>query len=152
MVIEALELGRWKAIAGGLTLETVRECESELYSGKRWKITTPVPADLSADFSIIHEVSELERATLYAASARASSIDPGERDLLAHALARGDSGIWVLASPDKAAIATAVEAGIGDQLVSLEEILSAVGAKSQLRDHFTASWMRTEITKRRLGL
>lgn len=147
VVIEALALGRWKGIAGGLTLETVKECESELYSGKRWGIKTPVPKDVTDDFSIIHEVTELERAALYAASAKAGFIDPGERDLLAHALARTDRGIWVLASPDKAAIATVVEAGVQDQLVSLEAILSSVGLKADLRDHFTTSWMRTQITK-----
>ncbi|MEQ9568743.1 MAG: hypothetical protein RLN75_01020 [Longimicrobiales bacterium] len=107
VVIEAVRTKRWKAISGGLTLETVRECESE--------------------------------------------IDAGERDLLAHALARDDPGLWVLASPDKAAIATAVQAGVQDQLVSLAQVPTAVGVTADLRFHFTTSWLTAERTKALLG-
>ena len=151
VVIEAVRTNRWNAISGGLTLETVKECESEIYSGKRWQIEVPIPPDLSDGFAAIHDVSESERAALYAAAPRAMSIDAGERDLLAHALARRDPGMWVLASPDKAAIATAVQAGIQDQLVSLEQILNAVGVGADLRFHFTTSWLTAERTKALLG-
>lgn len=151
VVIEAVRINRWKAIAGGLTLETVKECESEMYSGKRWQLETLIPPELSSDFSAIHEVTEDERAVLYARSSKALSIDAGERDLLAHALSRGNSGVWVLASPDKAAIGAAVEAGIADQLVSLEEILQCVGIATSVRDHFKSNWLRHERTKARLG-
>jgi hypothetical protein len=84
-------------------------------------------------------------------SPRASFIDAGERDLLAHALARSDRGLWVLASPDKAAIAAAVDAEIHDHLVSLEEILGAVGVRANLRYHFTKDWLVKERTSALLG-
>jgi len=61
VVIEALQVGCWNAISGGLILETVKACESELYSGKRWEIETPVPPDVSAGFREIHMVTEAGR-------------------------------------------------------------------------------------------
>jgi len=99
----------------------------------------------------IHEVDDEARAALVLACTNAVGLHNGERDLLAHALARREAGdeIWVVCSPDIACVHVAVALGMGDQTISLEELLASVGAKGAkpLGDHFTARWLSAERTK-----
>jgi hypothetical protein len=82
------------------------------------------------------------QATLNLAYAHADALDEGEHDLLAFAHAHV-SEEWALCSPDRAAIRAAVALGVGDRMVSLEEIVAAVGgrAKPPLRRQFSSGWL-----------
>jgi hypothetical protein len=48
-----------------------------------------------------------------------------------------------ICSPDKAAIRAAVAVGLGDRVVSLEEMVTSVGARPSppLRERFTSRWL-----------
>ncbi len=152
IAIEAVRTGIWKALTGARLVETVEECRSELQRGDRSHPNYLEVAQEDLDgLSIVHPVTEVERATLLLTSEGASNLDAGERDLLAHALAcpeRGD-GVWVVLSSDIACVKVAVALGLADHMASLEEIADAVGARPRppLRRHFTRRWLSSERTK-----
>lgn len=145
-IIESVRVGCWKALAGGLRIETVEECRDETRRGAphRPGYVTVTSADLSR-IAEIHPVTDTERATLALQYESAPDLDAGERDLIAHALARlarGDA-VWVVCSPDKAAIRASVALGWGDRVRSLEELMDVVGCRSATRiaNHFTTRWL-----------
>jgi hypothetical protein len=156
VVIEAVRTRVWKALLGGRRVETVQECRDETQRGSPHDPGYVVvsAADL-AGLAAVHSVTDLERATLALTWADALTLDPGERDLLAHALsrrARGDS-VWVVCSPDRACVRAAVALDLGDHTISLEELVQVVGARPvvRLKDHFTSRWLSRERTNARLG-
>ncbi|HEU4557545.1 MAG TPA: hypothetical protein VFS20_06835 [Longimicrobium sp.] len=127
VIIEAVRTRVWKALLGNRKVETVQECRDETQRGSPHDPGYVVvnAADL-AGLSGVHAVTDLERATLALSYADASALDAGERDLLAHALARharGDS-VWVVSSPDRACVRVAVALGLADHTISLEELTS----------------------------
>ena len=69
-------------------------------------------------------------------------MDDGERDLFAHARARGDEA-WLLCSPDKASVQAAVALGWGDRLRSLAALAARVGARpgTAFKSHFEEAWL-----------
>lgn len=143
MIIEAVRAGCWNALTGGLLVETVEECRDETQRGSGRRGYIPVLASDLDRLRAIHPVDDLQRAELLLAAPTALALDPGERDLLAHALRRvgeGDDG-WVLCSPDRAAVRTMVELGRHDHLRALQELLSAVGASTKLAVQFGAAWL-----------
>lgn len=151
-IIEAVRTGTWKALLGGRSVETVQECYDETQRGNphRPSYVVVAPGGLQG-LKAIHEVDDEARAALVLACTNAVGLHNGERDLLAHALARREAGdeIWVVCSPDIACVHVAVALGMGDQTISLEELLASVGAKGAkpLGDHFTARWLSAERTK-----
>ena len=118
VIIEAVRTQCWNAITGQVSIETVGACRVEALAGSAATIRNYVPV-----------------------VPRADSLDEGEHDLLAHAYARSEP--FLLCSPDKAAIRAAVALGIGDRLVSLDELVAEVGARPRpaLREQFTSSWL-----------
>ena len=106
-------------------------------------------------FSSVHPVSAVERAQFELTYPDGSTMDPGERDLMAHALARvsrGDS-VWVVCSPDKASVRAGVALGLGDNMCSLEDLVGAVGARPGLpmKRQFTTRWLADFRTSVLLG-
>lgn len=148
-IIEAVRTSVWNALTGGLNLQTVAECADESRCGDRFSTgyVTVSERDLER-MAAVHAVSELEVANVLLMD-RAEALDPGERDLFAHALTLSRDDLWVICSPDLASVRFAVAAGIGDRLVSLEEAIAAVGARPKLplRGNFTTAWLTTERTK-----
>lgn len=152
-IIEAVRTQTWARVSGGLTIETVRECAEECRRGDR--LSSGYVAISDTDFariSAVHDVTDVEIAAVLLRP-DSSALDDGERDLFAHALHRPTDD-WLLCSPDLASVRFAVSEGIGDNLVSLEQILSAVDARpsSAIRNHFTTDWLVSERTKAKLGI
>lgn len=150
VILEAARTGIWKALTGAAHLETVAECERECLRGDRFaagRIT--VEQEDLARLQAIHTVDEGHRAALILHIADVE-LDEGERDLLAHCLARTVPPEWVVASPDRAAIRAAVQLGWSDRLVSLEELAKDVGCHPArlraLRSHFGTSWLSSVKT------
>lgn len=148
VVIEAWRVGGWKALAARHALETVGTILMETYTGfqKRRERQQIDQAELKRTLRAVHEATELERAEL---GVRVPDIhlDPGERDLWAHALARSDA--WVLCGPDKASLRVGVRLGLGDRLISLEELWQQAGFRPRvkLRENFTAAWHRGTLSQ-----
>ncbi|HEU0013538.1 MAG TPA: hypothetical protein VFQ45_07625 [Longimicrobium sp.] len=156
VIIEAVRIRGWKALAGGRRVETVEECRNETQRGAphRPGYVTVTAEDLSG-LAAVHAVTDVERAVLVLAYPDAPDLDAGERDLLAHALARearGDS-VWIVCSPDKACIRAVVALGFGDHMVALEELLASVGAhpKSRIAQQYTKEWLSRFRTACLLG-
>ena len=153
VIIEAVRTGTWAAITGQLPIESVEVCRDESLAGAEraslnYVIVTP--ADL-ARLRALHSVPPVVQAALKLAYPQADVLDAGEHDLLAHACNSMSADLQVC-SPDKAAIRAAVALGLGDQLVSLEDLLDRVGARPQprLRVQFTTGWLSSFRTKVRL--
>jgi len=132
VMIEAVRTSTWNAITGNLHIETVEECRDEACRGDQ---TDPAyvlvtSAELGR-LRCVHSVSATERAELLLTDPQSHGLDPGERDLFAHAFARKKAGdsVWLLSSPDKASIRAAFRGNVHDSLVSLQKVCKVVGAR-----------------------
>lgn len=152
VIIEAHRVKCWKALADYFSLETVEKCVEETQTGaqNRSPEENIDQAGLKKSLRAIHPVSQLERMEF--SLRNAVPLDPGERDLLAHAASRTDA--WILSSPDKAAMRAASVEGWLDRLVSLEALCIDLRIRlaSDLKRNYTTEWHSTEAVKLRLGL
>jgi Zn-dependent peptidase ImmA (M78 family)/transcriptional regulator with XRE-family HTH domain len=155
VIMEAVRTHCWNAVAGGLRVKTVEEWRDEAMRGDRGRPGyVPVSEKDLARLRAVHPVSALERATFALAYEGAQNMDPGERDLFAHAhgrVARGDD-VWILCSADRACVRAAVALGWHERLARWA-LGAAVGANPHpplLRQH-GESWLsqaRTEYLLR----
>lgn len=94
----------------------------------------------------VHDVSVEEIAQVEVRLSEPGLIDPGEKELLAHAL--GKPGVWHVSASDRGAVVAGHELGLLDRFVSLEALARVLGIKPQLKNHFTEKWLsalRTDI-------
>lgn len=151
VMLEAVRTRCWNALAGGLCLETVKECRDEALRGDRGRPGyLPVgEADL-ARIRTVHSVSAIERVTFAMAYTDAQNMDPGERDLFAHAygrILRGDA-LWIITSADRACVRAAVALGWHERMHSLAALAAAVGAtpRPPLVEHHGERWLSSART------
>lgn len=153
-ILEAVRTATWNSLTGHLSIATVEECALECRRGDRLSSGYVVVSDGDLlRLANLHKVGDAEVATVLLRPG-SSALDPGERDLFAHALHRGRSDTWFICSPDLASIRFAVAIGISDQLISLEQAISMVSARISppLRQHFSTDWLVRERTKAKLGI
>jgi hypothetical protein len=153
-IIEAVRVGVWNALTGGLLLHTVETCADECRRGDRFSTGYVAVTEAALDrITAIRWVADDHIASVLLMD-KAEALDPGELELFAHALALPSDDVWVICSPDLASVKFAVAAGIGERLISLEEAMNVVGtnARTPLRNHFTATWLSAERTKAMLGV
>lgn len=148
IIIEAVRTGCWNALKAHFSVETVDKCGEEARTGDLRR-----PGFVVVDENALRERLRIHRPTSHELSAlelrdpEARRLDPGERHLWAHALARADA--WLACCCDAAAIRVAVRLGWEDRLKSLEELALAAGAHpaaGKLKDQFSTlrlSAMRT---------
>jgi hypothetical protein len=103
----------------------------------------------------VHPVTALERVTFAMAYEDARNMDPGERDLFAHAygrVLRGDS-VWIVSSADRACVRAAVALGWHERMHSLGALAAAVGAHPNpaLLDQYGERWLSRVRTTYLLG-
>jgi hypothetical protein len=156
VIIEAVRTRCWNALAGSLRVETVSECRDEAGRGDRSRPGyVPVSEADLARLAQVHSVTDLDRAVFGMAYDGSLNMDAGERDLFAHAFARAAAGdmVWVICSPDRAAIRAAVALGWRDQTRSLAELAAAAGARPgpPLAEHFGERWLSGLCTAYLLG-
>ena len=145
VIIGAWQVRGWKALTKRHRVETVETVVMETHTGfqRRSRPQQIDQAELRRTLHAIHPVGERERAEL-AVRAPDLMLDPGERDLWAHALQRQDA--WVLCGPDKASLRLGVRLGLGDRLVSLEALWREAGFNPRdLRENFTARWHQRTV-------
>src|SRR5438094_541383 len=113
IIIEAVRTGCWTALTTHFEVHTVENCCAAARTGD-----APRPGYVIVDEKalrtrlVVQQVSALELATLRIKDLEAFRLDPGERDLWSHALARTDA--WVASCCDQAAVGAAVRLGWGD--------------------------------------
>ena len=140
VIIEAHRTRSWRALSGGLRVETVEACVAETQTGfqRRRKEEAIDLAELRSSLAAVHSVSVRERAEL-ALRKGSIALDEGEDALWAHALGRDDA--WLLCGPDKASLRCGIRLGHRERLVALEALLKRVGHHpSGLRTAYTQKW------------
>jgi hypothetical protein len=142
VILECWRVGAWRALAGGYAVETVEDCVIETQTGfqRRRPERRIDEAVLRRSMARVHPVSQAELAAASVRDEMLSFLDPGERSLWAHALARTDA--WLLCGPDKASLRLGIRLGFRDRLVALERLLDDVGHRPReaLRQNYTKSW------------
>lgn len=141
VILEAHRTKTWRALTGGYRVETVEECVTETQTG--FQLRRPERqidgVELRGRLSTVHTVEDLDRASL-AIKVGNIALDEGEAALWAHTLSRTDN--WVLCGPDRASLRCGVRLGFRERLVSMQELLNAVGNRSGIALHeaYTKRW------------
>ncbi|HWP56932.1 MAG TPA: hypothetical protein VNL14_03475 [Candidatus Acidoferrales bacterium] len=141
IIIEAVRARCWNALASHFSLETVERCLEEALTGDplRPDYVQINPTQLKKGVSKSHPVSSLQTAQLALVYPAADELDPGERELLAHAMERTDD--WTFVCADRAAVKAAFALGWMERVVSLEALAKAAGVRPTLKFHFTERWL-----------
>jgi len=153
IVIEAVRINIWKAIAAHFAIETVDTCVAEAQTGPKGL----PPNILSSTLVAVHGVVDRDRHALILAENSAAGLDDGERDLYAWLFKNGGPGnSFLVSTADKAAIVTATKLGWGERFISLEAAAKAAGVSksvlSVMEDHFTDDWLSQIRLKIQLGV
>lgn len=137
-MIEALRVKCWKAISTFYRIETAERCIAELGTGPK---ADQESVELVRKTALVHAVSQVQRIALMQRYSMADLLDSGERDLLAHALARADA--WFLCGPDKATLRALQALGLLARAVSLEKLARVAGARGndQFKDNYRERWL-----------
>jgi hypothetical protein len=146
VILECWRIGAWRALSSGYGVESVEMCVVETQTG--WQKRSPElqidEAALKASLKLVHKVNDLERASAVLREPTLAMLDPGEKDLWAHALTRKDA--WVLCGPDKASLNFGIKVGLRDRLIALETLLGDVGYRSSdLKPAYSAKWLQTTL-------
>ena len=150
IIIEAHRAKCWKPLCDFYRIETVEKCVEETQTGASNRHPSEIIdyATLKNQLHAIHPVTPLQIAEFILNNK--VQLDDGERDLLAHVATRTD--VWILSSPDKAAMRAAHTMGWLDHLVSLEAACRNMNLSTQmLKQNYTEDWHRVERVKLRLG-
>jgi len=142
VIIEATRTGCWKAILKHFDIRTVDEVRREAL-----RVPTNKASYIPIDVKLLTEHVQVERvgaAEVLKASATApglTTLDAGERDLLAY-FAGQKSDAWLLTTADRAAVKTACDLKLDSKLISLEELATACGQKPRVSEWYTKNWLR----------
>ena len=149
VIIEAHRTGCWKVLANHFAIHTVEKVVEETQTGFQNRQTeqTIDEASLRKACKHIVKISETQRAQFHIDFPEAL-LDPGERDLIIHAGTLGVADIWLLNSPDMAAVRHAHGRGWIDRLVSLEAMNAHLKfkPKAALRENYSERWLSTKRT------
>ncbi|HVU35338.1 MAG TPA: hypothetical protein VHE61_18015 [Opitutaceae bacterium] len=142
----------WGAVRNAFHLVTATTCVEEATRPNR---AGDVLVDKTADqLTAELDVRAADDAMRFALVERLGDtvvLDPGERDLLALALAAGVR-VWWLCGPDKAALRALHCLGWADHMISVEEIAQMAGAPARgLEPQETNRWLAEKRTKLKLG-
>jgi hypothetical protein len=151
IVIEAVRTGCWNAVSGQRKIVTVQECAEELRRGDALDSAYVAVTEKDLARMTVVAVARREAAAFRLSYRAADGLDPGERDLLAHASTRNDD--FQLCSCDKAAVVAAHALGWLDRVISLEAVVAGVGARPNpaLKVQFTEARMTLWRTSLALG-
>jgi len=139
-IIEAHRVKCWKLMLEYFAVESTEECCREAASGESRTagyVVVDVPAMREA--IRIHRPPAAMIARAATTALNFQSIDPGEREVLAVAMA--DPRLQRIGTADRIAIQVASQLGLLDRVVSLEEILETVGDSRPLMAHHCKKWL-----------
>jgi hypothetical protein len=155
VIIEAHRTGCWAQISDFFNLHTVEKVIEETQTGfqnrdpELWIDEGP----LKASFAVVAPVSAVDRVNFNMTYGH-PSLDDGEKDLMVYAESLDVESIWLLNSPDMAAVRFAHNAGWRDRLVSLESMARRLKIRlhENLSDNYTENWLVDKKTKILLGM
>lgn len=152
VIIEARRTGVLRPLADYFDLHTVETVVTESQTGaqNRDESENLSASDLRGLFKVVYDVSELERAT-FLSQGKGTLLDPGELDLLVYASMFGPADVWLLNSPDKAAVRYCYERAWQDRVVSLEGMATHLKLKREWRANYTDRWLSQLKTDLFLG-
>jgi hypothetical protein len=141
IIIEAVRTRCWNALSMRFAIETVDKCLEEALTGDplRRNYVQVEATHLRKGLKHAHKVTAVETLQLAVTLPEADELDPGERQLFAHALSRSDA--WLASCADRAALKVALALGWRDRIVSLEALAHAAGARPDLKPHFRERWL-----------
>ena len=149
VIIEAHRSGCWKVLAGYFAIHTVEKIVEETQTGyqNRDPEQTINEAVLRKACKHIAKISDIQRAQFHIDFPE-TVLDPGERDLIIHAGTLGVADVWLLNSPDMAAVRHAHGRGWIDRLVSLEAMNTHLKFKPKeaLRENYSERWLSAKRT------
>ena len=152
-IIEAHKYNCWNAIVKNYHIETVDKCIEECGTGDmRRRDRVPIDVEELRRELVIHQVSELSIAATALKSSAFSLLDPGEREVLAHAYTKYRAeDIWYVSSQDGGCVRAGYELGLLDRFVSFEEMTQAAGLRLTLKYNYTEKWLQNIRTEIKLG-
>lgn len=154
VIIEAHRTGCWKTIAGYFCLETVEKVIEETQTGSqnRSPETHIDEATLRSSIRHVQTITGEMRAKFHEAYPNVL-LDDGERDLLVYAGTLPVGEVWLLNSPDMAAVRHAHSRGWIDRLVSLESLNGHLKGKlgASLKENYGERWLSVRRTQLLLG-
>lgn len=146
VILEAHRSSCWNALASHFKLATVEKVIEETQTGfqNRSPSQTINEAKLRTSFHHIERTTDKSRAD-FALAHPLVTLDPGERDLIIYALSIPVKSVWLLNSPDMAAVKFSHQRGWLDRLVSLEQMVKHIQARTScnFRDNYTTNWLGT---------
>jgi hypothetical protein len=160
VILESFRTGCWTAISSHFAIETVQKCVEETLTGNPGDprhVTVP-PANLKAGLAGEHPVTRKELASLVLAHPSCSTLDDGEKHLLAWLLANKllPSAVIVVTTADKAALVASHGLGWLDCAVSLEDLARKAGVGRVNLDalalQYREDWLSSIKTKIRMGI
>lgn len=160
VILESFRTGCWTAISSHFAIETVQKCVEETLTGNPGDprhVTVP-PADLKAGLAGEHPATRKDLASLVLAHPSCSTLDDGEKHLLAWLLANKllPSAVIVVTTADKAALAASHAIGWLDCAVSLEDLARKAGVARANLDalalQYREDWLSSIKTKIRMGI
>lgn len=150
VIIEAHRTGCWTALTAHFAVETVDKIIEETQTGaqNRSPETHIDEAVLRSSLRHVAVITDEMRAQFHA-SFPSVALDPGERDLVVYAGSLSSKDLWMLNSPDMAAVRHAYSRGWLDRVVSLEAMNAQIKGRlgSGFRDNFTESWLGARRTR-----
>lgn len=160
VILESFRTGCWTAISSHFAIETVQKCVEETLTGNPGDprhVTVP-PANLKVGLAGSHPVTRKELASLVLAHPSCSTLDDGEKHLLAWLLANKllPSAVIVVTTADKAALVASHGLGWLDCAVSLEDLARKAGVGRVNLDalalQYREDWLSSIKTKIRMGI
>ena len=160
VILESFRTACWTAISSHFAIETVQKCIEETLTGNPGDsrhITVP-PADLKAGLAGEHPVTRKELASLVLAHPSCSTLDDGEKHLLAWLLANKllPSAAIVVTTADKAALVASHGLDWLGCAVSLEDLARKAGVGRANLDalalQYREDWLSSIKTKIRMGI
>lgn len=153
VILEAHQTGCWVPLAQYFALHTVAKVVEETQTG--YQNRDPEhwidEAMLRGQLAHVETVTEVQRVKFNMAHGH-PTLDAGERDLVIYAESL-TSPMWLLNSPDMAAVRFAHRMGWIDRLVSLGAMSAHLKTRlsRDLRDNYTERWLSGKRTGLLLG-
>jgi hypothetical protein len=154
VIIEAHRTGCWNTIVNYFSVETVEKVIEETQTGSQNRAPETLidEAKLRSSLHYIAKITDEMRAKFHE-SFPLALLDDGERDLLVYAGVLPAGDIWLLNSPDMAAVRHAHSRGWLDRLVSLEILNAHLKGKlgATFKDNYSEQWLSIRRTRLILG-
>lgn len=151
-IIGAHKYKCWDAIVKCFRLETVDKCIEECGTGDtRRRDRVPIDVQNLAKQMTVHHVEQSSLVVAALKSPRFSLVDPGEREILAHAFTKYRAeDIWYVSSQDIGCVHAGNELGFLERFISFEEMTRALGLGLSLKHNYTEKWLQDIRTKIKL--